>query len=103
VAAQTIARFTARFDSARSLLADEAAFWLVVHMIEIIGEAARHVSAETRAQLPLPWVQIVAMRNRVAHGYFEINEVIVWRTATLEVPVIANAIDAFLEREERGE
>jgi uncharacterized protein with HEPN domain len=75
VAAQTIARFTARFDSARSLLADEAAFWLVVH--RIIGEAARHVSAETRAQLPLPWVQIVAMRNRVVHGYFEINEVIV--------------------------
>jgi uncharacterized protein with HEPN domain len=72
-------------------------------MIEIIGEAAGHVSPETRAQLPLPWVQIVAMRNRVAHGYFEINEVIVWRTATLEVPVLAYAIDAFLEREERGE
>jgi uncharacterized protein with HEPN domain len=72
-------------------------------MIEIIGEAAGRISAETRALLPLPWAQIVAMRNRVAHGYFEINEVIVWRTATVEVPAIAHAIDTFLERGERGE
>jgi Uncharacterized conserved protein len=102
-AARTIARFTARFDSAGSLLADEAAFWLVVHMIEIIGEAAGRISAETRAQLPLPWVEIISMRNRLTHGYFEINDVIIWRTATLDVPALANAIDAFLEREERGE
>lgn len=102
-AAQTIARFAARFVSAESLLADEAAFWLVVHMIEIIGEAAGHISAETRAQIQLPWVEIVAMRNRLAHGYFEINEVVIWRTATLDVPALAHAIEAFLKREELGE
>jgi uncharacterized protein with HEPN domain len=72
-------------------------------MIEIIGEAAGHVSAETRALIPLPWVEIVAMRNRLAHGYFDMNEVVIWRTATLDVPALAHAIDTFLERQERGE
>jgi uncharacterized protein with HEPN domain len=46
----------------------------IVKSIEIIGEAATKVSRETRDQFPqLPWSNIVAMRNRLIHVYFDID------------------------------
>jgi uncharacterized protein with HEPN domain len=65
-AARKIARFTSGHRSAEELLARESDFWSVVHMLEIIGEAAAHVSPETRALLPLPWLESVATRNFLA-------------------------------------
>jgi uncharacterized protein with HEPN domain len=42
----------------------------LVHAIEIIGEAASRISAETRSANPaVPWALIVAMRNRLVHAY----------------------------------
>jgi len=102
-AAQKIARFTSGHRSAEELLASESDFWSVVHMLEIIGEAAAHVSASTRAMLPLPWLESVATRNFLAHGYFDIDEVVVWRTATEDIPLLAHALDTFFDREARGE
>ena len=72
-------------------------------MLEIIGEAAARVSADTRVILPLPWLESVATRNRLAHGYFDIDEVVVWRTATEDVPQLAHALETFFDREARGE
>ena len=46
----------------------------IVKCIEIIGEAAARVTAETRDAHPeVPWKAIVGMRNRLIHGYFEID------------------------------
>ena len=72
-------------------------------MLEIIGEAAAHVSLSTRAILPLPWLESVAARNRLAHGYFDIDAVVIWRTATEDVPLLAHALETFFDREARGE
>jgi hypothetical protein len=37
------------------------------------------------------------------HGYFDIDEVVVWRTATTDVPLLALALETFFDREARGE
>lgn len=59
----------------------------VVRAIEILGEPASRVSAETRSGVPaIPWAAIVGMRNRLGHAYFDIDSDIVWRTATIEIP-----------------
>jgi uncharacterized protein with HEPN domain len=69
----------------------------VVHAIEVIGEAAVKVSEETRAAAPgVPWSAIVAMRNRLAHGYFDIDAGIVWQTAVAEVPDILPALRSLI-------
>jgi len=102
-AARKIARFTSQHRTAQELLADESDFWSVVHMLEVIGEAAAHVSADTRAILPLPWLESVATRNRLAHGYFDIDEVVIWRTATEDIPLLAQALESFFDRESIGE
>jgi uncharacterized protein with HEPN domain len=59
----------------------------VVKSIEIIGEAASRVTAAGRADASgLPWQQIVAMRNRLIHAYFDVDLDIVWSTVQNELP-----------------
>lgn len=45
------------------------------------------------ASLPeVPWKDIRGLRNRIAHGYFEVDTDIVWRAAVEEVPALARVL-----------
>lgn len=70
----------------------------LAHAIEILGEAASKVSPEARAAAPqVPWAAIVGMRNRLIHGYFDINTTIVWKTATVEIPELVPLLRALAD------
>jgi len=70
----------------------------LVKDIEIIGEAASRVSAEARTQFPdIPWQDIVAMRHRLIHGYFDIDLDIVWSTVTYDLSGLAAHLERALE------
>lgn len=59
----------------------------VMKAIEIVGEAASRMSPEGRADLPqIPWTDIVGMRNRLIHAYFDVDPAIVWRTVDSALP-----------------
>jgi uncharacterized protein with HEPN domain len=59
----------------------------LVKCIEIIGEAATNISNETREELPqIPWLNIIGMRNRLIHAYFDINLDILWKTIKEDLP-----------------
>ncbi len=59
----------------------------LVRLVEIVGEAAARVTPTTRAQHPLiPWHDIVGMRNRVIHGYDEVDFDILWDVIELHLP-----------------
>ena len=59
----------------------------LVKCIEIIGEAAAKVTEATRQRHPsIPWPAIVGMRNRLIHGYWEIDLDRVWDTVTKNLP-----------------
>jgi uncharacterized protein with HEPN domain len=65
----------------------------VVRDIEIVGEAASQLSKETRSDLPsLPWPSIIGMRNRLAHGYFDIDLDRVWDTVTQDLPPLVSEL-----------
>jgi len=69
----------------------------VVRAIEVLGEAAGKVSDETRSVAPgIPWSSIVGMRNRLIHGYFDIDAEIVWKTVVDELPGLAQQLRATL-------
>ncbi|MBI4726015.1 DUF86 domain-containing protein [candidate division TA06 bacterium] len=58
----------------------------VVKNLEIIGEAATKVTEETRRELQeIPWPEITSMRNRLIHGYFDIDVDIVWSTIQIDL------------------
>jgi len=65
------------------LESDEMLLFALVRAVEIAGEAATQVTADTRAQLPdLPWTSIIGMRNRLVHAYVDIDNDILWTTVT---------------------
>lgn len=59
----------------------------LVRLLEIIGEAANLVSKEFKAEYQdVPWSHMISMRNRLIHGYFDINNDIVWDTIKSDIP-----------------
>jgi len=92
------ARDVARLAAGRSqddLRTDMPLRRAMVNAIQEIGEAAAKVSPLGRARIPaIPWGMVVGMRNRLVHGYDEINFEVVWKVATEEVAVLTEALDA---------
>jgi uncharacterized protein with HEPN domain len=66
----------------------------LVHLLEIIGEAAKGVSPEFRQKHPhLPWKKTSGMRDRLIHGYFDVNLDIVWQTVTEDLPALTAKLE----------
>ena len=69
----------------------------LVKDIEIIGEAAYRISQSTRDQLKdIPWDDIIGMRHRLVHAYFDINLDILSRTVTDELPALTSVLTPHL-------
>src|SRR5258708_31928924 len=76
---------------------DEDIQIVLVHLIQIIGEAAAGLSDDLTAAHPeVPWRQIIATRNRVVHGYFEVDLDIRWDVAIRDVPGLADQVQRIL-------
>jgi len=98
-AAREAMRFT-RGKQREDLNKDRLLVFGLVKAMEIIGEAAWQISDETRAQLPqIPWTDIIGMRHRLVHAYFDINLDILWRTLQEDLPPLIAALEKALERE----
>lgn len=68
---------------------DELLQTWVVHHLQIIGEAASKISQELRdSNQQIPWSQIVAMRNVIAHEYFGIDLAAVWQVVERDLPTL---------------
>lgn len=61
----------------------------------------RHmIDAAARATAPdIPWSAIVSIRNRLIHGYFDIDTEIVWKTVTDEIPAPLPSLRALVQEE----
>jgi len=72
----------------------------VVKLIEIIGEAAYQITEATRQRYPdIPWIDIVGMRHRLVHGYYDIDLDIVWSTVHNNLPPLVEQLKAILGEE----
>jgi uncharacterized protein with HEPN domain len=70
----------------------------LVKCVEIIGEAAARIGNETKEKNPqIPWAQIVAMRNRLVHLYFDIDLDQVWNAVTEDLPALVTQLQEILE------
>jgi len=66
--------------------------------IEIIGEAATRITDECRKNLSqIPWGNIIGMRNRLIHAYFDINRDILWKTVTEDLPPLISELENILD------
>ena len=96
-AAETVLKFTAK-KKRSDLDTDEKLALALVRLLEVIGEAARHVSEETRRRFPdIPWKEIAGTRDRLVHGYFDVDLEIVWQITTRDLPPLIKELKKTLK------
>ena len=88
--------------SEESFLADDARQAAVLHHLTVIGEAVNRLSPAILDKYPeVPWHQIVSVRHRIVHAYFELDWRILWVSASTDVPDLERSIAAILKSEFR--
>ncbi len=73
----------------------------VERTLEIIGEAANHVSKSIQALHPqIPWAQIISYRNKLIHAYFGNDENVLWDIVDNHLNELEHHIQAILDQKE---
>lgn len=98
--------FVSGLSSAAELAADRRTLYAVIRALEVVGEASKRLPAEVRARAPeVPWAAMAGMRDRLIHGYRDVDTNLVWRTvtaATLEAEDGVRRLLAQLDAESPG-
>ena len=69
----------------------------LVRLLEIVGEAANRVPVPERGRYPgIPWPQIVGLRNRLIHGYDNVDFDILWQVVTQDLPPLIAELEKTL-------
>ena len=89
-AAQEAAKFV-KGRKRSDLDADHQLTLALTRLLEILGEASRHVPEKTKQRNPeIRWKEIAGTRDRLAHGYFDVDLDILWEIVTRDLaPLIA--------------
>ena len=71
----------------------------IVRLFELIGEAANRVPDDDQMRYPeIQWRQIISLRNRLIHGYDDVDFDILWAIATQDLPELVKALENILEK-----
>jgi uncharacterized protein with HEPN domain len=72
----------------------------VLHHLTVIGEAISRLSVDLRERHPhVPWRQIIAVRHRIVHAYFDLDWQILWDAATIDIPELRRQVREILTTE----
>lgn len=72
---------------------DEMLRLALTKLVEIVGEAAKQITDETRDGLPdVPWSAAARTRDRLVHHYFDIDLDVLWATVTEDLPALLAAV-----------
>ena len=91
-----IQRFTQDMDY-DTFKMDEKSIRAVEMNFIIIGEAASHITEEIEEKYPtIPWNLMRAMRNRIVHAYFNVDEKLMWDTITNDLPPLIPELEQLI-------
>ena len=90
--AEKVQSFTDGMDQ-DSFVSDTLTYDATLRNLELIGEAATHIPDAVRKAHPeVPWTAIIAMRNRLVHGYMGIDNDIIWSIILDAIPALLQAL-----------
>lgn len=96
-AARRIQRFVADVEAA-TFRRDDKLQSAVIFQLLIIGEATKHLSEDLQsAYEEVPWSKMARMRDRLIHGYFDMDVEIVWTTVTRDIPVLLDDLERIMD------
>lgn len=96
-AARLAIDFGSRVDSAEALEEDALVQSAVLHQLLVLGEAIKRLSPEFRSRhADIAWRPAARMRDRLIHGYDDVDLDIVWTTITDDLPLLLAAIGPLL-------
>ena len=99
-ACQLVADFTEGVNY-KDFLLDDRTYHATVRNLEIIGEAVKHISKETRARYSaVKWRKVASFRDILAHEYFGVSNEIVWDVIENEIPMLSKEIEKIIKNEE---
>jgi uncharacterized protein with HEPN domain len=76
----------------------------VFHRLVIFGEAINRLAGSFQERYPaLPWAQVIALRNRLVHAYFDLDMELVWGIASSRLDELRRELKRILETEFPGE
>ena len=92
-ACRKIRRFTAGLDRT-GFRADERTYDAVLRNLEVIGEAVKNLPEDARSCAPgIEWKKIAGLRDVIAHGYFGVDDEILWSIVRDKVPELLTAME----------
>jgi uncharacterized protein with HEPN domain len=68
----------------------------VIRNFEIIGEAANKLSPAACPNSAVPWHRMIAFRNRLIHGYWGVDLLLVWDVVVRDLPVLKREVQRLL-------
>ena len=85
-----------------SFLEDQEKQDAVVRRLEIIGEAAKNAAPRMKKKFPeVEWSEIAKFRDKIAHGYFGIDPVVILDVVKNDLPVLKTKIEKILSEMEK--
>ncbi len=101
LAARKIRHYAAR-NSKANFESDELMQMGIIHLIQIVGEAARGVSSDFRDLHPeIPWQDVVGMRHRLVHDYLNVDMDRVWKTVEEDIPGLIGQLEVLVKEERK--
>jgi uncharacterized protein with HEPN domain len=101
-----LVRFNHMLDSVKAILSfshgrrrgdldkDRQFLSAVLREFEILGEAANQISESTRKRFHVfPWKEMIGMRNRLIHAYFDVDHDVVWNTIQAYLPSLKDILE----------
>jgi uncharacterized protein with HEPN domain len=100
IACRKITRFVSGLDK-DAFLRDERTYDAVLRNLEVVGEAAKKVPDEVRGRAPgIEWRKIGGLRDIIAHGYFGVDNEILWNVVIDKIPELLRELESIdLDRE----
>jgi len=70
----------------------------LIRLLEVVGEAASRIPMDFRDEHPeIPWFGIVGLRNRLIHGYDDVDYDVVWQTLADDIPSLVAALQEAID------
>ena len=75
----------------------------VIRRIQVIGEAVKNVSQSFKEKYnEIPWKKIAGMRDKIIHGYFNVDIDIVWKVIVKDIPILKKNIEEIIKKEDKS-